>query len=107
MKKVSAVLIAIIVSSMVWLVAIQELKNKQLREIEKDVWQPVIVIINDLNSTLAERDYESLREKLHLLDKRWRDYFPHGDTPLIFKDEILDIGMSNNTAKALDRSVKP
>ena len=93
MNKVATVLIAITVTSIVWLVAIEEVRYKHLRAMEKDVWQPVIVIINDLNATLAVRDYETLREKLHLFDKRWRDYFPDGDTPLIFKKEILDIGM--------------
>ena len=102
MNKVTAVLIAITVTSMVWLVAIEEERYKHLRAIEKDVWQPTLAIVNDLNATLAARDYETLRKKLHLFNKRWRDYFPDGDTPLIFKKEILDIGMLKNSAKDLD-----
>jgi hypothetical protein len=99
MNKVAAVLVAITVTSIVWLVAIEEVRYKHLKAMEKDVWQPVIVIINDLNLTLAERDYETLGKKMHLFDKRWRDYFPDGDAPLIFKKEILDIGMMKNAGK--------
>ena len=106
MNKVTAVIIAITVTSIVWLVAIEEVRYKHLRAMEKDVWQPTIAIINDLNLTLAARDYETLREKLHLFDKRWRDYFPDGDTPLIFKKEILDIAMLKNADKDLDIDVK-
>lgn len=102
MNKVTAVLIAITVTSIVWLVAIEEARYKHLRAVEKDVWQPTIVIINDLNATLATRDYETLRKKLHLFNKRWKDYFPDGDTPLVFKKEILDIGMMKRSAKDLD-----
>ena len=106
MNKVAAVLIAITVTSMVWLVAIEEVKYKKLKEMERIVYQPILVIVGDLNSTLAARDYETLRKKLHLFDKRWRDYFPDGDTPLIFKKEILDIGMMKNAGKKLDLDVK-
>ena len=102
MNKVAAVLIAITVTSIVWLVAIEEVRYKHLRAMEKDVYQPTLAIINDLNATLAARDYETLRKKMHLFNKRWKDYFPDGDMPLIFKKEILDIGMMKNDGKDLD-----
>ncbi len=106
MKKVAAVLIAITVTSIVWLVAIEEVRYKHLKAMEKDVWKPTLSIIHDLNSTLAARDYETLRKKLYLFDKRWEEYFPDGDTPLMFKKEILDIDMIKNAGKDLDLDVK-
>ena len=106
MNKITAVLIAITLTSLVWLVALEEERYKHLRAIEKDVWHPTMTIIHDLNSTLADRDYEALRMKLKLLGKRWRDYFPDGDTPLMFKKEVLDIGMTNNYGKALETDIK-
>ena len=106
MNKITIVLITITLTSMVWLVAIEEARYKHLRVMEKDVWHPTLAIIHDLNSTLAAHDYETLRKKLHLFDKRWRDYFPNGDTPLIFKKEIIDMGMMKNVGKNLDLDVK-
>lgn len=106
MNKITAVLIAITLTSLVWLVALEEERYKHLRAIEKDVWHPTMSIIHDLNSTLADRDYERLRKKLHLFSKRWRDYFPDGDTPLMFKKELLDIGMIKKHGKALDTDIK-
>jgi len=106
LNKTAAVLIAITLTSLVWLVALEEERYKHLRAIEKDVWHPIMIIIDDLNSTLADRDYKMLRKKMYILDKRWRDYFPDGDTPLMFKNEILDIGVTKNSGKALDRDIK-
>jgi len=106
LNKITAVLIAITLTSLVWLVAIEEVKYKKLKEMEKTVYQPILVIINDLNSTLDARDYETLGKKLHLFDKRWRDYFPDGDKPLIFMNEILDIGMKKNPGNGLGLDVK-
>ena len=95
MSKITAVIIAIVLTSLVWLVAIEEVKYNKLKELEKNVYQPVAIIINDLNSTLQARDYERLGQKLQLLGKRWKDYFPDGDTPLVFQKEILDIGIAD------------
>lgn len=106
MSRLIAALITIIVTSMVWLVAIEEERYKSLRAMERDVWHPTMTIIHDLNSTIAAGDYERLRKKLHLFDKRWRDFFPDGDTPLIFKKEILDIDIMENAGKDLDLDVK-
>lgn len=105
MNKVTAVFITIIVTSMVWLVAIQEERYKHIRAMERDVWQPALAILHDLNSTLASRDYVRLEKKLHLFNKRWKEYFPDGVTPLMFKKEILDIGMTKNAGKDLDLDV--
>ncbi|MDT8318024.1 MAG: hypothetical protein RQ824_08555 [bacterium] len=106
MNKITSVLIAITLTSLVWLVAIEEERYKHLRAIEKDVWLPTMTIIRDLNSTLAERDYETLEKKLQLFYKRWRDYFPDGDNPLMFRKEILDIGVTNNPDNGLDLDEK-
>lgn len=106
MNKITAVIIAITLTSMVWLVALEEERYRQLRAIEKDVWKPTLAIINDLNLTLASRDYETLIKKLYLFDKRWEDYFPDGDKPLIFYKEILDISMKKNPGKGLDLDIK-
>ena len=106
MNKITAVIIAIILTSMVWMVAIEEVKYNKLKDMEKTVYQPILIIINDLNSTLAVRDYEALRKKLHLFGKHWRDYFPDGDTPLVFKKEILDIGRMKNISNGLDPDIK-
>lgn len=106
MNKITAVIIAIILTSMVWLVALEEERYRQLRAIEKDVWHPTMTIIQDLNSTLAAGDYEALGKKLHLFGKRWRDYFPDGDNPLIFKNEILDIGSMEKPEEGLGLDLK-
>lgn len=106
MNKITAVIIAITLTSMVWLVALEEERSRQLRAIEKDIWKPTLAIINDLNLTLASRDYETLRKKLHLFDKRWEGYFPDGDKPLIFHKEILDIRTKKNAGKGFDLDVK-
>ncbi|MDH3974585.1 MAG: hypothetical protein OEV42_09945 [Deltaproteobacteria bacterium] len=92
MKDVIKIIIAIVVTSLLWLVAMQDANYNNLRRNEKEVWIPTLVIINDLKITSNRGEREILDQKLKLFEKNWRSYSQGGDKPLVFYEEIIKIG---------------
>lgn len=92
MKDIFKILIAIIVTSLLWLVAMQDANNNALRKNEREIWLPTLLIINDLRTVSYEGKNEILNQKLGLFEKKWRSYSQGGEKPLEFYKEIINIG---------------
>lgn len=91
MKDIIKILITIIVTSLIWLVALQDAKYNYLRKNEKEIWLPTLAIINDLRSASKEGKHEKLDQKLELFEKRWKSYIDGDDNPSEFYKEIIAI----------------
>ena len=90
MKNIAVIITSVIITSLIWLVLLQDDRYNRLRSLEKDVWLPMRSIIGDINDTALENDEELLRLKLKLLSKKWDAYVFNGEIPFEFKDEIIN-----------------
>jgi len=99
MKDFVKIIMAVVVTSLLWLVAMQDANYNNLRKSEKEIWIPTLIVISDLRSTSKEGKQKLLDEKIELLEKKWRDYSQGGDNPISFYEEIIAIGKKEERKK--------
>ncbi len=92
MRQIIHIAIAVLVTSLIWLTAIQDAKKQQLDKIEKMVFYPTYHIIVDLKKTSEYGSNELLSNKLSLLERRWESFIIRvGDSPDVFQSEIYEM----------------
>ena len=101
MKNGIIIIVSVIITSLIWMIVLKESHFDHLREVEKMVHMPTRAILGDLKATAASGDQSLLKEKIDLLELKWRRYTEGGEGPAYFRENIMNLkGQEPKTERA-------
>jgi len=101
MKDTMKIFLTIIITSLLWLIAMQDANYNNLRKNEKEIWLPMRMIISDLKVASDQGEHDVVNKKIKLLEKKWGSYSEGGHVPRIFYKEIISIGNNKDKSNKL------